>query len=366
MKKENQLELFFDYTEDLEKVPYRSYLNFDKVKNMKAFDGVEGTTVLPVWNKYRQMKFDGSTTIESHQDVAYMMRALESKGTEHAFAVHINEKKEPFIQFLSTGSKNGTSVEADLVLAGSKIHESKEIYLVHNHPSGNLKPSDADLIITDRIKKAFSELDIDIYHVILNTYKSAYTVINDLVDYDEFSRDEMKDKAIPYESYSYDEMKVLREPIGTVVSSKSVAEIIQQYRFSALPKHGILALSIANGAVANFFVDEFDLKTITDIVANIPTVKNVIAYGNTDKKEEMKELEILLKGLGLKLLDYVQVNSNANGVKNAYVSYSDEGVLGEIQAKYGTNEIKESALMKKKEFPWEGGLEQKEKTGRGI
>jgi DNA repair protein RadC len=44
------------------------------------------------------------------------------------------------------------------------------IVLAHNHPSGNLKPSEADLSITDKLVKAGNLLDISILdHIIVTT-----------------------------------------------------------------------------------------------------------------------------------------------------------------------------------------------------
>jgi DNA repair protein RadC len=51
-----------------------------------------------------------------------------------------------------------------------------QIILAHNHPSGNLKPSDADLSITKKIKEAARYLDITILdHIILSIDERNYS-----------------------------------------------------------------------------------------------------------------------------------------------------------------------------------------------
>lgn len=48
------------------------------------------------------------------------------------------------------------------------LYENTSIILTHNHPSGNLTPSDADLKITKRIKDACKLMDINIVdHLII-------------------------------------------------------------------------------------------------------------------------------------------------------------------------------------------------------
>ena len=47
---------------------------------------------------------------------------------------------------------------------------SSSIILAHNHPSGNLKPSEADLQLTRKIKEAGKLLDIQVLdHLIISS-----------------------------------------------------------------------------------------------------------------------------------------------------------------------------------------------------
>jgi len=171
-----------------------------------------------------------------------------------------------------------------------------------------------------------------------------------------------------YTTHVYDEMNILREPISNrIASSKDVAELIQQYRLSALPKHGLLVMAQNSSVIGNFLVENFSFKTVTDLIANIPTAKSVIAYGNTEQKAQMKELEKRLNSVDYKLLDYIQVNSDANGIRGAYNSYADNDTLRETQVKYGTNELKETR-EKKVDMPWQSGEKQAgvQKESNGV
>jgi len=91
----------------------------------------------------------------------------------------------------------------------------------------------------------------------------------------------------------------------------------------------------------------------------------VIAYGNTDQEREMIELRKSLLPFDYSLLDYVQVNSNANGVKAAYKSYADEGLLNETFAKYGTNQVKQPS-PKQDLKPWESSADSENKNKQGL
>jgi len=53
---------------------------------------------------------------------------------------------------------------------------ASQIVLAHNHPSGNLKPSDADISITRKIKDGARQLDITLLdHIIVTSDERYYS-----------------------------------------------------------------------------------------------------------------------------------------------------------------------------------------------
>src|SRR5690606_8076071 len=130
----NQMSLNFGLTSEEERIAYKSLFNFN-ARPVEKFNGSTGSTVLPVWNTYDSIKFDGSLQVKNHSDVANIMRSLENKSIELAFAVHVNDKDEALIQFLSMGGRAGTVIDSTIVLSGVNAFDSKHVYLVHNHPS---------------------------------------------------------------------------------------------------------------------------------------------------------------------------------------------------------------------------------------
>jgi DNA repair protein RadC len=71
-------------------------------------------------------------------------------------------------QNLSKGGVSGTVVDARLLFKQAVECLASGIVLCHNHPSGNLKPSEEDLKLTKRLKEAAKLLDMVILdHLIL-------------------------------------------------------------------------------------------------------------------------------------------------------------------------------------------------------
>lgn len=68
----------------------------------------------------------------------------------------------------SIGGITGTLVDVRLVLRDALLTQATGLILVHNHPSGTLKPSQSDINITNKVKKAAEVMDIKLLdHLIL-------------------------------------------------------------------------------------------------------------------------------------------------------------------------------------------------------
>jgi DNA repair protein RadC len=62
----------------------------------------------------------------------------------------------------SIGGITGTLVDIRLILAGALKSVSTGIIISHNHPSGNLNPSESDISITKKLKEAAKSLELEL------------------------------------------------------------------------------------------------------------------------------------------------------------------------------------------------------------
>jgi DNA repair protein RadC len=308
------------------------------------------SSIRGIWNKTKNLQFTGTTRVKNASDVAEIMSLLENKTVEHAFAVHVDKKGKSHIQFLGIGGLTGTVVDARMVVAGALKFDSKKVYLVHNHPSGNLVPSNADVTITESILNALSPFGIEVSHVIMDTYKKKYTEIDvyGIVTTD-IKRKESKPET-KLTTHILDEFEVLRKPIGKVSSSKDAVNFIQQFRFSALPKNAVLILNQRNEVVANYvFQNGVNYNDLMGFVGKeVPQAIGFIFYGNQTDIASVKRIKSRLEPAAYRVLDSVVVNSDTDGVVGYYESAADKGLLSETQEKYNTTPIggKEVAMPK--------------------
>lgn len=76
---------------------------------------------------------------------------------------------------LSKGGASGTVVDAKLVFSVALKCNASSIVMAHNHPSGNLKPSETDLRLTKKLKDAGKHLDIQVLDHIIITKNDYYS-----------------------------------------------------------------------------------------------------------------------------------------------------------------------------------------------
>jgi DNA repair protein RadC len=71
---------------------------------------------------------------------------------------------------LSKGGVSGTVADPKLIFTAALKANASNIILAHNHPSGNLQPSQSDMELTKRCKEAGKLLEVQVLdHIILTS-----------------------------------------------------------------------------------------------------------------------------------------------------------------------------------------------------
>lgn len=80
---------------------------------------------------------------------------------------------------LSTGGKTSTVADPGLILAAAMKAGATSILISHNHPTGTLKPSHADLTLTQKLKAAAAYHDINVADHIIVTTEGFYSMTDE-------------------------------------------------------------------------------------------------------------------------------------------------------------------------------------------
>jgi DNA repair protein RadC len=95
---------------------------------------------------------------------------------ESAMAVYLNRANNTIGWMkISQGGIAGTVIDVKIVLAGALKCGASAIILAHNHPSGNLRPSNADVNLTNKIKDACAIMELQLLDHIILTEDSYYS-----------------------------------------------------------------------------------------------------------------------------------------------------------------------------------------------
>jgi hypothetical protein len=304
----------------------------------------EFLSVIGKWNETNYISFTGDTYVKDASDVAEIMSLLENKSVEHSFAVHVDEEGKGHVQFLNIGVLAETHMNTQAIIAGAKRFKTKKLYLVHNHPSGQLKLSDGDKAVTENIQQILAPLKVIVDHVVLNTYKKQYSVYENwgggkYIESRGIARKEEGGKE-KLTTHIFNEQQLLSRPQKDISHPLDAAKFIQQMRLTALPKSAMLLLNSGNEIIGNyFFVKGIDYKEILDIVSTSGVTRSVVFYGNQNNVAEINKISSLLKAADIKILDAITLSSNGESVVGYYESAAEKGVLNEVHEKYGTNSV---------------------------
>lgn len=82
-------------------------------------------------------------------------------------------------QKISQGGITGTVTDIRMILKLALDHLATSLILCHNHPSGNLQPSEADLSITHRIKESAGLMDISLLDHLIIAGKAYFSLADE-------------------------------------------------------------------------------------------------------------------------------------------------------------------------------------------
>ena len=88
----------------------------------------------------------------------------------------LNRKNQVLaISKITTGGTAGTVVDAKMIFMTALLCNAAGIVIAHNHPSGNLTPSNADFELTQKLKAGAKLLDLSVLDSIIISKDGYYS-----------------------------------------------------------------------------------------------------------------------------------------------------------------------------------------------
>ena len=126
----------------------------------------------------RRQSFGKSRRFSDPHDVFEMIRHYGDREQEHFLCIMLNGAYEVMgINVITIGLVNRTLVHPREVFSEPLKQRATAIIIAHNHPSGNLEPSEEDVDVTIRIRKAGELLGIQLLDHIIFSSENYYSLM---------------------------------------------------------------------------------------------------------------------------------------------------------------------------------------------
>ncbi|MEN8185810.1 MAG: DNA repair protein RadC [Bacteroidota bacterium] len=148
-----------------------------KFKGIGEAKAISIITALEVGKRRRLEEALQKVKITCSNDIFEVMQpVIGDLQHEEFWIVYLNNSNKILHKsHLSKGGISGTLVDSRLVFKKAMEFSSTGIILCHNHPSGTLKPSNSDINLTKKLKKAGEVLDIKVLDHLIITEKEYYS-----------------------------------------------------------------------------------------------------------------------------------------------------------------------------------------------
>ncbi|MFI5450672.1 DNA repair protein RadC [Pedobacter sp. UC225_61] len=161
------------YQNDLAKLSKLNVKELSKFKGIGEAKAIAIVAALELGRRRKEIEEDGPIKITSSKDVYFILKPELTDLPHEEFWVLLLNRANFVIgkQFISKGGQAGTVVDPKIIFKVAIEQNASSIVLAHNHPSGNLTASEADIKITKQLIEAGKILEITVYdHLIINDY----------------------------------------------------------------------------------------------------------------------------------------------------------------------------------------------------
>jgi len=156
---------------ELSKLSINELMKFNGIGEAKAISII---AALELGSRRRESDVINKVKISSSKDVFELFSSNFSDTPFEEFWILMLNRANHIIKKIniSEGGISGTFVDAKKIFSIALENKASSIVLCHNHPSGNIQPSEADIKLTKKIKEAGVALDIAIVdHIIIGIEK---------------------------------------------------------------------------------------------------------------------------------------------------------------------------------------------------
>jgi DNA repair protein RadC len=150
-------------------------LNVLELKKINGIGEARAITICAAMELGRRRQvsegLERATIRGSRQAGEFILPLLQDLHHEVLCVVYLNQASKYIKhEIASSGGTTSTVVDIKMILKNCLLNNANQIIIAHNHPSGSLKPSDADKQLTIKLRNAAGLMDIKLLdHIIVGS-----------------------------------------------------------------------------------------------------------------------------------------------------------------------------------------------------
>ena len=145
-----------------------------EIKGIGQAKAIALLTAFEIGKRIRAEKVEERPVIQNSMDVVNLMQnKIAYLDHEELWVIYLNNSNRILdVVQINKGGISSTEVDVRIVLEKAVVMKSTQIILCHNHPSGSVRPSKADIQLTEKTRKAANILDVMLVdHIIIHRGK---------------------------------------------------------------------------------------------------------------------------------------------------------------------------------------------------
>ncbi len=148
-----------------------SLRELSQIKGIGQAKAIALLTAFELGKRIRSEKVEESLQILSSRDVVNLMQdKIAYLDHEEFWAIYLNQANRILHTCqISKGGISTTGVDTRIVMQEAVLNKATQIILCHNHPSGSVRPSRADIQLTEKLHRAAELMDLLLVdHIIIH------------------------------------------------------------------------------------------------------------------------------------------------------------------------------------------------------
>jgi DNA repair protein RadC len=165
------------YDNDLNKLGKASINELSNFKGIGEAKAISIIAALEIGRRRNDFETKAPEFITCSKDAYNVMRRHLVDLYQEEFWILLVGRSQKILgkELISRGGLSEVIIDPKIVFSRALQHQATGIFLIHNHPSGSLKPSDSDLHITKKVVEAGKLLEIMVMDHLIITDSGYYS-----------------------------------------------------------------------------------------------------------------------------------------------------------------------------------------------